>query len=221
MGYFGNNIGKRPAQVVDPANDKVHGIPEATPLFGAAAGARPAAVCHEALPRDEALPAPAKPAAPALRCPLCLGDLVDEHGIWRCAGRCGGRWVEETPGRLLDLAALPYGVCGCCERPQPLVRADGGAACPRSGSCYLLLPEGPRLATDAAPNGLCPCCMPPEPLIWRDGALSCRARPANRFQRVDGRLIPATDPAATLAAIDAALRRNSALVTMNGLFELD
>jgi hypothetical protein len=64
------------------------------------------------------------------------------------------------------------------------------------------------------------------PLIPHDGALICRARPANRYSRSGGRIIPGpavpgATSAETLAAIDTALRRNNARVAVNGLFDLD
>jgi hypothetical protein len=114
-------------------------------------------------------------------CPLCRGQLEAQAGIYHCAGRCGARWLEEAPGRLVDLAALPHGICGCC--------------------------------------------APPMPLIAQGDALVCLVRPDQRYRR-EGQQLIALAPvpagaAATMAAIDAALRRNSARLTTNGLFDLD
>ena len=126
---------------------------------------------------------------------------------------------------MIDLATLPLGVCACCERPQALVKGDQGAVCPVSGKAYLLLPDGATLPADAAPHGICQCCVPPMPLVRRDGKLICQARPDNQYRRVGERvtlILPSkAAPAETLAAIDAALRRNSARVTVNGLFDLE
>jgi hypothetical protein len=145
--------------------------------------------------------------------------------VWRCQGRCGARWLAEG-AQLIDLASLPFGACSCCELPHALVRAEQGAACPASGLAYLLLPEGPRQLAEVAPHGLCRCCAPPMPLLLIEGVLVCRARPTQHYRRVGGQIVPA--PAApgdagadVLAAIDAALRRNSARVTVNGLFDVD
>jgi hypothetical protein len=56
--------------------------------------------------------------------------------------------------------------------------------------------------------------------------LVCPARPDNRYRRERGQvvLIPtkaAPTAAETLEAIDVALRRNSARLTVHGLFDLD
>jgi hypothetical protein len=165
------------------------------------------------------------PCHPVTTCPLCRGPLEGQGGIYRCAGRCGARWLEEAPGRLLDLAALPHGICACCTPPRPLVRGGPGLVCPASGREHLLLPGGASALVDALPHGVCACCAPPMPLIADDDALACLARPDRRYRREGRRLIalapaPATG-AAALEAIDAALRRNSARLTTNGLFDLD
>jgi hypothetical protein len=105
-------------------------------------------------------------------CPLCAGPLDAELGIYRCRGRCGARWLEDG-GALLDMAALPFGACACCQPPRALVRGDQGAICPATG----------RVQLQPAP--------------------------------------PPPGPDETLAAIDRALRANSARVTVNGLFDLE
>jgi hypothetical protein len=160
-----------------------------------------------------------------ITCPLCRGPLEAQAGIYRCAGRCGARWLEEAPGRLVDLAALPHGICGCCAPPRPLADGAPGPACPTSGRAHLLLPGGASVLADALPHGVCGCCAPPMPLIAQGDALACLAQPDQRYRREGERLIalvpsPA-DTAAALAAIDQALRRNSARLTTNGLFDLD
>ncbi|MGD9100197.1 MAG: hypothetical protein PVF45_06920 [Anaerolineae bacterium] len=153
--------------------------------------------------------------------------MAQENGLYHCQGRCGARWVEESPGHLVDLAALPLGVCACCQSPRPLVKSEQGAVCPVSGRAYLLLPDGTTLYADAAPHGVCLCCVPPMPLAWQDGSLVCQAKPANRYRRAGDQvsLIPRAKTTAptseTLEAIDAALRRNSARVTVYGLFDVE
>jgi hypothetical protein len=90
-----------------------------------------------------------------------------------------------------------------------------------------LLPDGETLPADAAPHGICQCCVPPLPLLWREGHLVCQARPDNRYRRVGSQvsLVPTAQTnaptAETLQAIDAALRRNSARVTVYGLFDVE
>ena len=62
------------------------------------------------------------------------------------------------------------------------------------------------------------------PLVPQADALVCLAHPERRYRREGQRLVPlALVPGAgeTLEAIDAALRRNSARLTINGLFDLD
>jgi hypothetical protein len=160
-----------------------------------------------------------------MTCPLCRGPLEAQGSIYHCTRRCGARWLEEAPGRLVDLAALPHGICGCCASPRPLARGEPGPICPASGRAHLLLPSGASVLVDTLPHGVCSCCSPPMPLIAEGDALACLARPERRYRREGQRLIalaPApTSCAAALAAIDAALRRNSARLTTNGLFDLD
>jgi hypothetical protein len=91
---------------------------------------------------------------------------------------------------------------------------------------YLLLPDGGAFPADAAPHGICQCCIPPLPLVWRDGNLVCQAKPEHRYRRVGDRVAlapapqPTLTPAEALEAIDAALRRNDARVSVNGLFDV-
>jgi hypothetical protein len=226
MSYFGATLGPRPSSDGPAETDGPTTRPEPATRLAArptTTGERPATTG----PATPETPAITGPAILAPTCPLCRGALAEERGVWRCRGRCGASWAEDLGGALVDLAALPYGVCACCERPRPLARAPGGAACPASGLAYLLLPEGPRPLAEAAPHGLCRCCTPPMPLVLQDGALACRARPGQRYTRTGGVVTPlASEPAGrdtaeALAAIDAALRQNSARVTVNGLFDLD
>jgi hypothetical protein len=164
---------------------------------------------------------------PTPTCPLCRGSLAKEDGLYHCQGRCGAHWLEESPGYLVDLAALPYGVCACCKEPRALVKSDNGAVCPLSGRAYLLLPDGVPFLADATPHGVCQCCVPPIPLVRHDGDLVCQAKPQNRYHDAGDQVTllptskPTATPAETLAAIDAALRRNSARVTVNGLFDVE
>ena len=164
------------------------------------------------------------PARP-LACPLCRGALEDREGIYQCVGRCNARWLEEAPGRLIDLAVLPLGICRCCQPPLPLVHgAQTEILCPSSARAHLLLPGGASVLLDALPHGVCPCCQPAMPLVADGDALACLAHPERQYRREGDRLIPvpsAPDASATLQAIDTALRRNSARLTTNGLFDLD
>lgn len=166
MAYFDTQLGERPGER-KPEPNPAGPAPE-RPYFAAQLGPAP--------DRPAGPPDAREPGAPLFAdCPLCRGPLASERGVYHCRGRCGARWLVVPPGQLMDVAALPLGICGCCEPPQPLARAEAGAICPASGREYMLLPTGPapRSAAD------------------------------------------------TLAAIDAALRRNTARLTVNGLFDLD
>lgn len=224
MSFFNAQPGKRPVDVSATPDPVVSdGLPAATPHFTTSLGARPQCAAPGMLPAEtlELMTAESR----ALRCPLCRSALTELHCVWLCTGRCGARWLEALPGQLVDLAALPYGICRCCERPQALVRVEQRLICPVSGSDHLLLPDGAHLLDQAAPNGLCSCCAPPAPLIWHAGVLICQAKPGNHYQRVGEQVRPipvvAASGEATLAAIDQALRRNNAHVLTHGLFDLD
>src|SRR5436853_3247811 len=235
MSYFRTNLGKRPVDQPDaeaqPKSDA--GWEKERPYFAARLGPcpskaedrRPEGGDRGVAGDSHSSQSPhAERQAPISCCPLCRAALLAEGGLYRCAGRCGAAWLEESPGRLVDLAALPFGVCRCCRAPRALVRGERGAVCPASGSAHLLLPDGTTILADTAPQGVCQCCAPPAPLVWRDQALVCSARPDNHYRRAGEQLvlIPTT-PAATetLEAIDAALRQNSARLTVHGLFDLD
>jgi hypothetical protein len=225
MSYFDVGVGKRPVE-----RDRTKEIPaddqgKETPYFATRLGPCPSNP-NSRLPESEDQSTPNAQAHPLTECPLCRGPLEVRAGIYRCAGRCGARWLEDSPGRLVDLAALPHGICGCCAPPRPLARGERGLICPASRQAHLLLPSGASILTDALPHGVCGCCAPPMPLIAQDDALVCLARPDQRYRREGDQLIPlapvpAIGAAATLEAIDAALRRNSARLTTNGLFDLD
>lgn len=228
MSYFNSELGQRPlappeapAQTAPPGDAGEKG----PRLFAAGLGACPRPLDRADSPGPVAEQAGGLLDASAL-CPLCRAPLPapDACGVRECAGRCGARWLPDAGGRLLDVAALPFGVCACCRPAQPLARAEGGAVCPRSGQEYLLLPGGPILRAQAAPEGLCACCAPPAPLLRQGQDLVCSAKPAQRYELRNGAPVPVASPAgaaAILAAIDAALRKNSARVGINGLFDLD
>jgi hypothetical protein len=228
VSYFSARVGKGAAnddrRTADnagrPANDGRRTNDDRRPLFAARTGSRPTKHTQHAT-RNTQYPISD---IQYLSCPLCRSPLSQENGLWRCQGRCGARWVEDGNSGLLDLAALPFGVCACCERPQALVRGDDGPVCPASGRRYLLLAGGAALPADAALHGLCQCCAPPSPL---DGRLVCQAKPTHEYRCTAGgvTLVGSPNgsgtPTETLAAIDEALRRNNARVVINGLFEAE
>ena len=236
MSYFRTNLGKRPVEQPEPtAQTRPDELKQKEPpSFTKRLGPCPAQPGdHAPKGQDQSAqqapdqPVTLSPGHPVRVCPLCRSTLLAEGSLYRCTGRCGARWLEEAPGHLIDIAGLPFGICTCCGQPQALVRGEPGAICPATGSAYLLLPEGPALLSNAAPDGLCQCCATPVPLLRRGDLLVCRARPDQHYQRTGNQIIliaPAADtrtPAETLSAIDAALRRNSARLTINGLFDLD
>ena len=219
MGYFGARVGQAPGgHTPKPAGDDSP-MPTPRSLFAAKLGQAPAVVSVSPV----AGPVTAQDAP---RCPRCGGALEDTEGVSVCQGRCGRCWLEVKAGRWLDLATLPYGACRCCEPRQALVAAECGAICPISHTEYLVLPEGIVLRSEAAPDGICRCCLPPQPLVRVDGALVCRAKPYQHYAMRDGAVAwlgKAETPGLveTVAAIDAALSRNSAKLTVNGLFNVN
>ena len=233
MSYFGAQLGKRPAGEPDAAEQKkpAEVRKEERPYFAASLGPCPSKPEGHVANTGE----PGAPKAPldtpssdqlGVVCPLCRGPLEASAGLYRCLGRCGARWLEDSPGHLVDVAALLFGVCACCQPPQALARGEHGAVCPATGSPHMLLPGGPMLLADAAPEGLCQCCAPAAALVRRDGVLVCSAKPGHHYRRageevvlIAARAAPAAADA--LDAIDAALRRNNARLTVNGLFDLD
>ena len=238
MSYFNTRTGPRPDKG-DERGQRKAGMGQQRadqmprPAFAAQTGARPLKPDRSLERGAFGAPSPIHDtcsSVPApLSCPLCCGVLArDEAGLHRCQGRCGARWLETSPGHLVDLATLPLGICTCCKPPQALVKGNQGAVCPATGRVYLLLPDGTVLPADAVPEGLCQCCVPPMPLVRREGRLVCAARPDHVYERRGDEVLliaapgnaPGQTPAETLAEIDAALRRNSARVTINGLFDV-
>jgi hypothetical protein len=233
MSFFAAQVGKRPVEQTAAKESPAVDQEEEMQYFAAHLGPCPRSPDSRER-HDRGLGAPdaladrfiSLPLLPLTHCPLCRGVLEAKGGLYHCAGRCGARWLEEPAGRLVDIAALPFGICGCCQPPQALVRGDGGAICPASGSAHLLLPDGTNVLAAALPHGVCQCCVPPMPLVPRGEALVCLARPEQRYRRMGDQvariLLSSTISAAdTHAAIDHALRRNSARLTVNGLFDLD
>lgn len=113
--------------------------------------------------------------------------------------------------------------CQCCDPPQPLVIADAALVCVFSGEPHLLLATGEALRIAELPYGVCGCCDPPQPLLRSGDTIVCYGRPDQEYRRVGSRYVPrpTTATAAPLAdadAIDAALRANSALLGVNGVF---
>lgn len=218
MGYFGKQVGRPVVQAKEVETPRT--LATSKPHFAAQVGKQ--VVMASSLPPTEQ----GKIAA-AQRCPRCMGMLAEGDGLLHCGGRCGGRWVMAGGARLLDPATLPLGVCGCCLPRVPLVRAEVGAVCPQSHGEYLVLPEGVMARATVAPLGICHCCLPPQPLVEVANYLVCRNKPQQHYAVVEGAvtwigLAPvveqAGDQAAVTAAIDAALRANSAELTLFGLF---
>jgi hypothetical protein len=229
MSYFDTDVGKRPIEQMAAKKETIQERDEETPYFSARLGPCPSKPDSRRPQATEQAYPGAQVTLPSchrvINCPLCRSPLETQGSIYHCAGRCGARWLEETPGRLVDLAALPHGICGCCAAPRPLARGEPGPICPASGRAHLLLPSGASVLVDTLPHGVCSCCSPPMPLIAEGDTLACLARPDQRYRREGQRLIalaPApAGSAAALEAIDIALRRNSARLTTNGLFDLD
>jgi hypothetical protein len=221
MSYFDAELGKRPTGQSERKESQVESRAEPAAYFATRLGSAPRRFDSRILPAD----ASEHTGAPSLICPLCRGTLEETEGVYRCAGRCGARWLEESAGRLVDVAALPLGICRCCHPPAPLTHgAPGEVICPRSGRAHLLLPGGTNTLLDTLLYGLCPCCKPPMPLVADGDALACLAHPERRYRREGERLvllISSPGAAETLEAIDTALRHNSARLTINGLFDLD
>ena len=212
MGYFGKQVGRPVAMGKNSTAPSVSTQGAAKTHFAAQVG-KPLMAQN----------ASGQSVAVAERCPRCKGTLVEDDGVMRCSGRCGGRWVAGGVGRWLDPATLPFGVCGCCRPRVALVSAEVGAICPSSHVEYLLVPEGIVPREEVAPLGICRCCLPPQPLVKVASGLVCRNKPQQHYQVVDGAvewlgLAPAADQAAVTAAIDAALRANNAELTLFGLF---
>ncbi|MBA3469247.1 MAG: hypothetical protein H0T53_06335 [Herpetosiphonaceae bacterium] len=189
--------------------------------FNAALGDRPPP--PDPAPSDSAPPAP--PPATTPTCPLCQGELLEDARLWHCVGRCGTRWLRADTGQLVDLAALPFGICGCCPAAQALVRSDvGSAVCPATGSVHLLLADGTAVVAEQLAAGRCLCCVPAQPLLRISTGVICPAHPAAPYEWNGGAwqvVAPSKNSTTVLAAIDAALQANAAKLTMYGLFDLD
>lgn len=220
MSYFKANIGPPTGekQQTDkhqaPSNRQ--SVERQKPHFAAELGQRPA---EPATPR----PAATSPVRP-VTCPLCGGQLLAKDGLYLCQDRCQTHWLADATGHLVDLVTLPFGVCTCCTPPQALLRSNQNAICPISSEVYLLLPDGPALLAEAAPHGLCQCCQPAIPLVVQNNQLVCGAKPFNQYEKHGEQITrlsttPAS-PSDVLDAIDEALRRNTAQLTVNGLFDL-
>ncbi len=219
MGYFGKQVG-RPVEATKHSNLPVQSsVDVQTSALNAARPHLAAQVGKQLLAQN---------AGSFDLCPLCNGVLAEDDGFARCGGRCQRRWVVGGPGRWLDPATLPLGVCSCCRPRLALATAEVGAICPGSHMEYLILPEGVMQRAEAAPLGICRCCLPPQPLAKTASGLVCRNKPQQHYQIVHGvggveevvwiGLAPTLDQATVTAAIDAALRANSAELTLFGLF---
>ncbi len=231
MSYFGASLGQRPGPETDkPKTTSQEAIaegqkPATQPHFTSQIGPRPARLAQS----PPSVPPSPTPVPELPRCPLCRGALALENGLYHCQGRCGGRWLAPngSPDHLVDVAALPYGACACCEPPQALIKSDAGLLCPQSARAYLLLPDGTTTLADATPYGVCQCCLPPMPLAWNEGKIVCLGKMENVYQHDGSGFVLGTPsratatPQETLQAIDEALRRNDAWVTVNGLFDVD
>lgn len=212
MGYFGKQVG-RPVTASKEATAPAQPPPEQSavkPHFVAQVGKALAVASVKMVDH----------------CPRCNGELAADDGYMRCGGRCGRRWVAGGPGRWLDPATLPFGVCSCCRPRIALAAADVGAICPGSHTEYLILPEGVRPRAEAAPLGICLCCLPPQPVVETANGLVCRNKPQQHYQVKEsgkGEVVwlgsaPVLDQAVVTAAIDAALSANNAELTLFGLF---
>jgi hypothetical protein len=190
--------------------------------FNASLGSRPP---EPVAPPPEPVAPPPPPPAAVPTCPLCQGALAQEARLWRCAGRCGTRWLRADSGQLIDLAALAFGICACCPAAQALVRSDVGAAvCPATGSIHLLQADGTAVVAELLVAGVCQCCAPARPLLRTSGGVICAAHPAAAYEwNGSAWQIPPPGKSSTtvLAAIDAALQANAAKLTLYGLFDLD
>lgn len=223
MSYFSSRVGRPPSSAAKDKTASPKPVTSDSSLNGGYFGAGLGRAPNQ--PKPELAPSTTPSVGP---CPLCGGKLVEDKRLWRCQDRCGTPWLLLDEGsHLLDLAALPFGICQCCDKAAALIKTDVGLLCPRSGEAHLLLPNGQSLRRKDVPNGLCLCCAPPQPLIWQDDHLCCPAKPANHYQRQGGKLKqlnttkqPAA-PADLLQAIDQALHQNTAKLTVNGLFDFD
>jgi hypothetical protein len=228
MSYFKSKTGQKP-NITSPERPQTTKSTFATkpafaakPAFATSLGQRP--------PQPSSGSSQSAQATTAITltkpCPLCQGEVLNKGGLYYCQGRCQATWWRDSTGQLIDLAALPLGICRCCNPPQALVPATPGAICPDTSQVYLLLSEGPVPLAEAAPHGLCHCCQPALPLEPHEDGLICPAKPYHRYEEQAGQVVLLAPQggfttAATLAAIDEALRHNTAQLTVNGLFDFD
>lgn len=115
------------------------------------------------------------------------------------------------------------GLCQCCAPPLPLRPGEGALACPHTGELYAVLATGALARAAELPFGLCGCCEARQPLVRCGEAIVCLARPEQAYARQGGGYVAcstsqAPGPVADADAIDAALRANSALLGVNGVF---
>lgn len=211
--FFKSHLGKREQAESDQTPATQAPTPEPQP-FGATLGERPV----------QSVPAGVQRRPVFTHCPLCRGELKYDAGLWLCQGRCHARWIVEHE-RLLDVAALPYGICACCAEPQALVRSTiGFATCPTSARIHLLNSDGTRLLVDTLIDGTCACCSPMQPLARIGAQIVCTRQPHEHYVRAGDtwqRLTSTKLPSASLDAIDQALRENTAKVGLYGLFDVD
>lgn len=133
------------------------------------------------------------------------------------------RPVAFQPTAEREATLTPAAPCACCPEPRLLVADDGALACPATGELYAVLATGDLARAAALPFGLCRCCEARQPLIRSGDAVVCLGRPEQRYAPQGGHYTPVPPDAAPEAlpdvdAIDAALRANSALLGVNGVF---
>lgn len=118
-------------------------------------------------------------------------------------------------------AHAPFGSCVCCTPERILVPSNGTLICPQTAAAHVLLGSGAALLVADLPFGLCVCCDPAQPLIRSGEQVVCYARPEQTYTRQGEQWRPSAPTSSVQAdadAIDAALRANSALIGLNGVF---
>ncbi len=116
--------------------------------------------------------------------------------------------------------------CQCCTPPRVLTPADGTLACPHTGELYAAMATGGLARATELPFGLCRCCEARQPLMRCGETVVCLAQPDQVYIRAGGVYLPRPPDEAQIiltdaAAIDAALRANSALLGVNGVFVVE
>ncbi|NTU78563.1 MAG: hypothetical protein HGA45_04030 [Chloroflexales bacterium] len=129
--------------------------------------------------------------------------------------------VEDLPAPQ-PVAASEH-ACQCCTPPRPLAPDDGALACPHTGELYAAMATGGLARAAALPFGLCRCCEVRQPLIRCGDEVTCLARPEQAYIRQGSVFVPRPPGEERVALtdanlIDAALRANSALLGVNGVF---